>query len=159
MDDVRARLSKLYDVLETGKLSLDDLSPRIKELKAKQDGLMKTRVQTEADMVLEGVQHVNAETVKAYAQDLRSLLEESDFVQSKAFLRSFVKKIIINGETAKIQYHLPMPPDGKRTQEIGVLPIDTLGGPIGTVPELLFERKQLIPALQQLLIVGSYPTG
>jgi hypothetical protein len=33
------------------------------------------------------------------------------------------------------------------------------GGPIGTVPELLFERKQLIPALQQLLIVGSYPTG
>ena len=36
---------------------------------------MKIRVQTEADMVLEGVQHVNVETVKSYAQDLRSLLD------------------------------------------------------------------------------------
>jgi hypothetical protein len=25
------------------------------------------------------------------------------------------------------------------------------GGPFGTVPELLFEKKRLIPALQQLL--------
>jgi hypothetical protein len=31
-----------------------------------------------------------------------------------------------------------------------------LGGPWATVPELLFEKKQLIPALQQLLI--SYHT-
>ena len=92
---------------------------------------MKNRVQAEADIVLEGVQHVNAETVKAYAHDLRSVLEEADFVQSKAFLRSFVKNIIINGDKAKIQYHLPMPPDGKRTQEIEVLPINTLGGPKG----------------------------
>ncbi len=31
--DIRARLSQLYDALETGKLSLDDLAPRIRELK------------------------------------------------------------------------------------------------------------------------------
>ena len=34
------------------------------------------------------------------------------------------------------------------------MPIDTLGGPFGTVPELLFEKKPLIPALQQLLIAN-----
>ncbi|MGA8849765.1 MAG: hypothetical protein WB564_08110 [Dehalococcoidia bacterium] len=28
----------------------------------------------------------------------------------------------------------------------------TYGGPLGTVPELLFERKGLIPALQRLLV-------
>jgi site-specific DNA recombinase len=119
--DVKARLSKLYDALETGKLSLDDLSPRIKELKARQNELTKTRVQVEADMVVEGVHHVEVETVKAYAQDLRNLLEEGDFTQSKTFLCSFVKKVIINGHKAKIQYRLPMPPDGKKTQSIGVL--------------------------------------
>ncbi len=27
LDDVRARLTRLYDALETGKLSLDDLAP------------------------------------------------------------------------------------------------------------------------------------
>ncbi len=128
LNDVKARLSKLYDALETGKLSLDDLSPRIKELKARQDALTKARVQIEADMVVEGVQHVEVEAVKPYAQDLRSLLEEGDFTQSKTFLRSFVKKVIINGDKAKIQYRLPMPLDGKRTQSVGVLPIDTPGG-------------------------------
>jgi hypothetical protein len=55
--------------LKTGKLSLDDLSPRIKELKALQDKLRKNRIQVEADMVVEGVQHVEMDTVKAYAQD------------------------------------------------------------------------------------------
>jgi len=34
--------------------------------------------------------------------------------------------------------------------------IITYGGPFGTVPELLFEKKQLIPALQRLLF--SYLT-
>ena len=33
-----------------------------------------------------------------------------------------------------------------------VLPIDTFGGPLGTVPELMFEKKGLIPALQHLLV-------
>ena len=29
------------------------------------------------------------------------------------------------------------------------------GGPFGTVPELLFEEKRLIPAIQQLLVSES----
>ena len=147
LNDVKARLSKLYDALETGKLSLDDLSPRIKELKARQDALNKTRVQIEADMVVEGVQHVEVEAVKPYAQDLRSLLEEGDFTQSKTFLRSFVKKVIINGDKAKIQYHLPMPPDGKRTQSVGVLPIDTPGGAGGIRTPYLLTASQTLSQL------------
>ncbi|MDP2730828.1 MAG: hypothetical protein Q8O55_10160 [Dehalococcoidales bacterium] len=35
---------------------------------------------------------------------------------------------------------------------LGVLGIVPFGGPFGTVPELLFEKKGLIPALQQLLV-------
>jgi len=38
---------------------------------------------------------------------------------------------------------------------VGALPIDTLGGPFWTVPELLFEKKELVPALQELLISYS----
>jgi hypothetical protein len=46
---------------------------------------------------------VEAEAGKSYAQDLRSLLEEGDFTQSKNFLCSFMKKVVINGGKAKIQ--------------------------------------------------------
>jgi len=34
----------------------------------------------------------------------------------------------------------------------------TYGGPWLTVPELFFEKKQLVPALQQLLLSYSRPT-
>jgi site-specific DNA recombinase len=161
LTDVKGRLSKHYDALETSKLSLDDLSPSIKELKARQDELTKARVQMEADMVVEGVQHVELEAVKFYAQDLRSLLEEGDFTQSKTFLRSFVKKVIINGDKAKIQYRLPMPPDGKRTQSVGVLPIDTLGGDRGTrTPDprdanAVLSRLSYIPVRQEYYITSG----
>jgi hypothetical protein len=37
-------------------------------------------------------------------------------------------------------------------EAVGVLSIDTPSGPWGTVPELLFEKKGLIPAVQQLLV-------
>jgi hypothetical protein len=98
-------LSKLYDALETGELTLDDLSARIKQLKVRQDELAKAGVQVEADMVVKGVRHVEVEAVKSCARELCMFLENGDYIQSKAFLRSFVKKISINGKTAKIQYH------------------------------------------------------
>ena len=145
--DVGDRLSKLYDALETGKLNLDDLAPRIKELKAKQDELSKARVQTEADMVVAGVQHVDVETVKSYAQDLRSLLEEADFTQSKTFLRSFVERITIEASKAKIQYRLPMPPDCKMIQYIGVLPINTPSGAGGIRTPYLLTASQTFSRL------------
>lgn len=71
---------------------------------------------------------VDADTVKSYAEDLKNLLEEAEIAESRAFLRSFIKRIVINGGNATIYYNLPMPPYGKRKQSIGVLPIDTPGG-------------------------------
>ena len=48
-------------------------------------------------------------------------------------------------------YNLPLRQEDESKEQVEVLPIDTPGGLYGTVPELLFEKKQLIPALQQLL--------
>lgn len=129
LNDVKMRLSRLYDALETGKLGLDDLAPRIKELKLRQDELTNVRVQTEADLVVGGVQHVDVEMVKSYARDLKNLLEDADFTQSKVFLRSFVKRMVIDGDKVRIEYHLPMPPEGKKAQSVSVLSIDTPSGP------------------------------
>ena len=53
---------------------------------------------------------------------------------------------------AKPAYNVPVPPDVKRMETAGVLPIGPSSGSFGTVPELLFEKKGLILALQQLLV-------
>lgn len=115
--DVKARLSRLYDVLETGKLGLDDLAPRIRELKRRQDELSKNRVQVEVDMVAQGVEEVDLDIVRSYVRDLKSLLEESDITESKAFLRSFIKRIEINKNEARVYYNLPLPQGEKRKVE------------------------------------------
>ncbi len=50
-----------------------------------------------------------------------------------------------------LAYNLPVS-EGKLANETCVVPpIVHYGGPFGTVPELLFEKKQLIPALQLLI--------
>ena len=106
-------------------LSLATWPPKIKELKAHQDELHKTRVQIETEMVVRGVEQVDAAMVKAYAQDLRGLLEEADFTERKTFLRSFIERIEVNKKQVIVRYNLPIPQDVKSKEQIGVLPIDT----------------------------------
>ena len=119
----------------------------VKELKKRQDELSKTRVQIEADMVVQGVGKVDVDIVKAYAQDLRSLLEESDFTERKAFLRSFIKRIEVDKKQVTIQYHLPLPRGGKEKVTVEVLPIVTLGGAGGIRTPYLLTASQTFSQL------------
>ena len=144
LNDVKIRLCKLYDALETGKVSLDDLAPRIKELKTRQDELVKARVQLQAEIVSQGATHVDAETVKSYAEDLKSLLEEADITESKTFLRSFIKRIEINKSEAVINYSIPVPQYGSVKQSVGVLPIDNNGGAGGIRTPYLLNAIQAL---------------
>jgi len=53
---------------------------------------------------------------------------------------------------------VPLSPRGVAEEKVGVLPTVQYGGPLETVPELLFEKKELIPAIQQLLVSYLKPT-
>jgi site-specific DNA recombinase len=153
LKEVNSRLARHYDALETGKLGLDDLAPRIKELKARQEEIGKARVLLEAEMTLHGARHVDTELVKSHAADLRSLLTEWDITQSKAFLRSFIQKIVIDGDKATIHYKLPVPAKWPDSEEVGVLPIVLPSGEGGTRTPTPFEHMILsharlpVPAL------------
>lgn len=142
--DAKARLAKLYEALETGKLDLDDLAPRIKDLKARQDELSKARVLLEAEMAARGVQPVDEAMVKSYVQDLRGLLEEAEVLERRAFLRSFVKRIEVNKGQVTIDYRLPLPQSGKANEPSAVLPTVTFGGPGGTRTHDLLTASQTL---------------
>ena len=53
----------------------------------------------------------------------------ADLIERKAFLRSFIRRIEVHDGQVTVYYQLPMPPDGKDKEEVGVLPIVTFGGP------------------------------
>ena len=145
--EIENRLARLYDALESGKLDLNDLAPRIRELRAKQDELSKTRVLAEVEITLQGYQQLDVDAVRSYVTDLRNLLDESEVAQRKVFLRSFVKKIVVGKEKVKLYYTLPVPPDGRRTDTIGVLPIDTLSGAGGIRTPYLLTASQTLSQL------------
>jgi predicted nuclease with TOPRIM domain len=126
LNDVRLKLRRLYDAVETGKLSLDDLAPRIKEHRERESDLSKARLQLEAELLVKGPAYVNAEAIKSHATDLKAILADADLTMSKMFLKTFIKRIEVNGDDVTIQYTLPMPPQGKMVDRVSVLPIETL---------------------------------
>jgi len=83
-------------------------------------------------MVVRGFEQVDIATVRTYAQDLRGLLEEADLIERKAFLRSFIKRVEVNKKQVTVHYNLPMPQNTQSREQVGVLPIDNLGGEGGT---------------------------
>ena len=132
LSDIRIRLSKLYDALETNKLSLDDVAPRIKDLRFRQAELNSSKLQLEIEQGKSKAKHLDARIVKTYAEELGRLLEEARIAESKAFLRSFIKRIEIDGGSAKVHYTLPVPPNRGEGEPVGILPMVTPGGEGGT---------------------------
>jgi site-specific DNA recombinase len=144
-NDVNSRLLKLYDALETGKLTLDDLSPRIKELRNRQNELAKARAVTEAELIARGKGGINQQLVKAHAQDIRDVLEEAQVTESKAFLRTFIKRIVVDNGKVKVLFNLPVPQEVRNLP--AVLPIDTPGGAEGTRTPDPFLAKEMLSQL------------
>ena len=110
----------------------------------RQDELGKARLQLQAEMATHGATHVDADIVKSYAEDLKGLLKEADIIESKSFLRSFIKRIEINKSEGIIHYSLPVPSCRGDMQSAGVLPIDNYGGAEGTrTPDFLLAKEAL----------------
>jgi len=73
-DSISARLDKLHDAVETGKIDLDDLTPRIRELRSRQERLLARRSELEIAMSDRKVELADLKTVKGYVNDLRDTL-------------------------------------------------------------------------------------
>ena len=145
--DAEARLARLYDALETGKLTIDDLSSRIKELKFRQEELEKKRANLETEIANRGIELLDVDLIKRRAQDLRQLLVESELTERKAFLRSFVKRIETDGKSVNVRYRMPIVPGVNGWEDVSVLPIDNLGGADGIRTHYLLTASQTLSRL------------
>jgi site-specific DNA recombinase len=153
--DVDRRLDRLYDALETGRIQLADLAPRIQQLRQRREQLQAARSQLEQELSARRVELADEETVAHCVSDLRNLLSESSLAERKSFVRSFVKEVKVTGDSVLLTYTIPMLPKGLTEEMLSVLSIVHDGGLWGTVSELLFEKKGLILVLQQLLVSAN----
>jgi len=126
--DVATRLDRLYDALETGKISIDVLAPRIRELKERQDKVQARK--DELHMVLTGekAEVATPQEVAECAADFRELLREGSLVERKAFVHSFVNEVRVTGEQVLVNYTIPMLRSKPKEGNNPVLDIVRYGG-------------------------------
>lgn len=124
--DTNRRLERLYDAIETKNVTFADLAPRIHDLKTRQDKLQQRKSQVEGLLSDRRVELASPEILKRYASDMRNVLENSEFTEKKAFIRSFIEKIRFMDDYGIITYKAPI--NGLLEERIGVLPIVQYGG-------------------------------
>jgi hypothetical protein len=108
---------------------VEDLAPRIKDLKAQMDKLEEKRLD-----LMEAIRDVKgdlleASVVTAYVNDLTALLSKGSIVEQKSFLRSFVKQIKVNLPQVVINYTMPLKAQKVEPLDREVLPFAYDGSP------------------------------
>lgn len=103
---------QIVDALETGKLGLDDLAPRIQQLRGRQEQMQSRKWELETLLSDRRVELASLETVTRYVDDLRRLLEECSLTERKSFIRSFVNEVKVTGAEVLLTYTMPLPPQG-----------------------------------------------
>jgi len=96
LKQVNDKLSSHYEALESKQFAYEDLAPRIRELRSRQEDLSKAKVLADAEAAAQGVPLLDHEKVKAYVAELRELISVSELPERKSFLRSFIKKIVVD---------------------------------------------------------------
>lgn len=129
--DIDHRLERLYDALETGKIGLEDLVPRIQELRGRKEQLESKRLELDVLQSDRRVELASLKNIVGYVTDLRKLLNESPLAEKKAFIRGFVKEVKVTGNEVLLCYTMPLLPEGlseEKAELQKVLPIVHYGG-------------------------------
>jgi site-specific DNA recombinase len=150
LEGLRERLGKLYNSLETGKLEIEHIAPRIKEIKTQIDAFEAQRGAITNEMQNPTTLPFNLKSLNNYAQDLAEILKDGTIMEQKAVIRSFVKRIVITRPDITLDYTMPIVEEEQkeigRTTETAVLPMLQIGSPgrIRTY-NLLVNSQSLLP--------------
>ena len=129
LDDVRRRLERLYDALESSELTLEVLSPRIFSLRHREEQLEAAREKAETQLEQRRVELPTTKEIKGYVADFREFLKEGTFPERKTLIRNFVESIEVVGDEAELTYTIPMPNDGVIRESASVLDFVQSGPP------------------------------
>ncbi len=125
---VEQRLGNLYNAIENGNIEFHLLKPRLQELRAQHDRLLARKSELDGLMSQRKIELASPEVVRKYVEDLHRLIDESDLLERKTFIKSFVKEIKVMGNEGIIKYTFPMFPDNQEEEGLGVLPTVRYGG-------------------------------
>ena len=116
IQEVKRQLGRLWRFIETSDdVDGADLSTRIREHRDRQERLEEAASDASAVLELRRSAVGDGVDIAAYARDMTDFLDESELVEARAFVKSFVKEIVVKPGFARVRYTLPMPDGSLKT--------------------------------------------
>lgn len=125
--EVERRLTNLYEAIESGKIPVDRLAPRIDKVCGEKDELEARLTELPSpdnELLLE----ITDEAIETWVGDLRAVVERGTAEEKRGLLRAWIKRIVAHGDELSVEYTFPL---------VGVAgPVEPGGGapPSGGLP-------------------------
>ena len=126
LEEVKRRLGRIWNAIETSDIDISDASDRIKEHRERKERLEDAATDARAILSERRAYLDDVNTIAAYAKDMKDFLNESELTERRAFIESFVKEIIVIPGDALIRYTIPI---SQSTTKTSVL----MGGGLGSL--------------------------
>ncbi len=109
LEEVKRRLGRIWQFVETTDIETADAADRIREHRERQ-GQLETAAQDARAMLADRrLMLDSADTIAAFAKEMSEFLKTSELTETKAFVRSFVKEVVVRPGKAEIVYTIPTP--------------------------------------------------
>ena len=111
LEDVKKRLGRIWQVIETTDIEMADASERIREHRERKEKL--EIAAEEARALLSDRRQLldSADTIATFAEEMSDFLKTSELTETRAFVHSFVKEVQVKPGRAAIVYSIPTPDD------------------------------------------------
>ena len=142
LEDVKRRLSRIWQAIETTDIEMADASDRIREHRERKEKL-EVAAEEARGLLKERRRFLDsADTIATFAAEMGDFLKTSELTETRSFVRSFVKEIEVKPGRAAIVYTIPTPEDspigGADAAEVAlngrVMSTGHVGGPHWSVP-------------------------
>ena len=111
--DVRRRTDRLWHLVESTDLTVEEILPRIRHHLENQERLERAADEARTILSLRRASVQDVEQVAAYAREMSEFLMESELTETRAFIRSFVKDVAVRPGSATVHYTIPTPEDNE----------------------------------------------
>ena len=111
LEDVKRRLARIWNHIETTDTEMADASDRIREHRERKEKLEIAAGEARA-LLSERRQFLDsADTIATFAAEMSEFLKTSELTETRAFVHSFVKEVEVKPGKAAIVYSIPTPED------------------------------------------------
>ena len=128
-ESIEQKLGHMYDALESGSVDIDDLAPRLKELRARQRELDEKKDEALDEMNQRDDSLPDAMAFRHHLGELKEILQSASFLERKSLLGSFIRRIDFNRREVGIEYTMPIPVSDGSTKTAEVLSVRGVGSP------------------------------